>query len=136
MLLATDGSTASEKALGFLCRWLKALLAHPHEGLLRQHVDVVHVLPKFLEVGVQTMPFVQWSVDQLTRRGYSAEHHTLVGDPATEIQAAARFSSGLIVVGATGLGAQSGFFLGSVSTRIVQDGSCTTLVVRGRHGRG
>lgn len=135
-LLATDGSTASEEALGFLCRRIKALLAHPQEGLIRPHVDVVHVLPKFLEANVLTMPFVQWSVDQLTRCGYSAESHVLVGDPATELQAAAaRFSSDLIVVGATGLGALSRFFLGSVSTRVVQESLCTTLVVRGRHGR-
>lgn len=137
VLLATDGSITSDEAVGFLCRRIKALLAHPHEGLIRQHVDVVHVLPKFLEAGVQTMPFVQWAVEQLTRHGYSAEPHVLVGDPAAEIQAAAaKFSSDLIVVGATGLGALSRFFLGSVSTRVVQESLCTTLVVRGRHGRG
>jgi nucleotide-binding universal stress UspA family protein len=136
VLLATDGLTVSDEALGFLCRRIKALLAHPHESLIWLRVDVVHLLPKFLEAGVRTMPFIQWSVDQLTRRGYSAEQHVLVGDPATEIQAAAaRFSSDLILGGATGFGAQSEFFLGSVSTRVVKDGSWITLVVRGRHGR-
>jgi nucleotide-binding universal stress UspA family protein len=54
-----------------------------------------------------------------------------LGHPADEImKAAERHGTDLVVCGAKGLGAVARFFLGSVSTKLVQHSACSVLVVR------
>ena len=68
---------------------------------------------------------------KLTRSGFSSEGICRLGKPADEIiKAASQGKSNLIVMGAKGLGAVARFFLGSVSTRVVQRAAQTVLVVR------
>jgi nucleotide-binding universal stress UspA family protein len=54
-----------------------------------------------------------------------------LGHPADEvIKMADRHKADLMVTGAKGLGAIARFFLGSVSTKLIQHSSCSMLVVR------
>jgi nucleotide-binding universal stress UspA family protein len=67
----------------------------------------------------------------LAPRFGDAEGWVLEGDPRAEIiEAAERWNAHLVVVGARGLGAFSGFLLGSVSTAVVRHAACPVLVVK------
>ena len=74
---------------------------------------------------------VEDSAGKLLRAGYRFEQVPRLGNPADEIRKVAEtHEADLIVTGATGLGAIGRFFLGSVSTRVVQHATCSVLVVR------
>lgn len=68
---------------------------------------------------------------QLRDRGISIQPEVKAGDPAeTILDTAIRQKANLIIVGALGLRATLGIFLGGVAQKVVEYGHCPVLVVR------
>lgn len=128
LLLATDGSKSSERALQFMTREIRSRTS---TGMIE--VLVMHVIPflKYPEVREAGKALVHAYADRLARAGFRADEVAQLGNPADEImKVAERQKVDLIVAGAKGLGAVARFFLGSVSTNLVQHSNCSVLVVR------
>ena len=131
--LAIDGSPASAKALEFVLTTFQPDRSTGKGGRVSIHVSVVHVMPfmKYPEVREAGRKLVDQNVQKLVKAGFTAEPVCQLGKPAEEImEVAAKHHADLIVMGAKGLDAVSRFFLGSVSTRVVQHANCSVLVVR------
>jgi nucleotide-binding universal stress UspA family protein len=131
--LATDGSSASAKALEFLLTKFQPDRSTGKDGRVPIHVSVIHVMPyfKYPELKEAGRRLVEQSVRKLIKAGFTAEPACQLGKPAEEImKVASKHHADLIVMGAKGLGAIARFLLGSVSTRVVQHSSCSVLVVR------
>jgi nucleotide-binding universal stress UspA family protein len=143
IILATDGSEASVKALAFV------LTKFQPDRPVPIHVSVIHVIPRRplapfdigttipwtkqrgLKVKEESRKLVDQSVQKLIEAGFRAKPISRLGNPAEKImEAASKQQADLIVMGAQGLGALDRFFLGSVSTRVVQYANCAVLVVR------
>jgi nucleotide-binding universal stress UspA family protein len=149
IVLAIDGSEASGKALDFMLAKFQPDRLTGKGGRLPIRVSVIHVTPPRplapFDIGT-TIPWtkyrglkeketgrrlVEQSVRRLIAAGFKAKPVSLQGNPAEQImQAASQGHADLIVMGAKGLGAVDRFFLGSVSTRVVQHANCAVLVVR------
>ena len=131
--LATDGSSASAKALAFV---LTKFQPNRSTGKGREvpiHVSVIHVMPfvKYPGLKEANHTLIEESVRKLLKAGFTAEPVYQLGKPAEEImKVASKHHADLIVMGAKGLAAIDRFLLGSVSTRVVQHSSCSVLVVR------
>lgn len=131
IVLAVDGSAASDKAVRFVLRQLNPQPDGPDEEPIR--VIVVHVMPllKYPEVREAGRAVVRRYGDQIAKAGFQVLETPRLGKPADEILTVAkRHKADLIVTGAKGLGAIGRALLGSVSTRIVQHAGCSVLVVR------
>jgi nucleotide-binding universal stress UspA family protein len=129
IVLATDGSSSSARALAFMLAKFQPNQSAPEPI----HVNVVHVLPPVKYPGLKETgrKLVEGCIQKLVKAGYSAEPLCQVGKPEEEImKAASKQHADLIVMGAKGLGAIARFLLGSVSTRVVQRANCSVLVVR------
>lgn len=123
ILVATDGSAASQRALAVALRYADATGAEvvvqhvldvadevprPHEGFLKQVVE---------RMQLASQPRISYVLD--------------AGPPARRIvDRAASERCDLIVVGARGLGRVQGALLGSVSHRVVNTTGASVLVVR------
>lgn len=132
IVLATDGSKSSDKALRFLVRTLRGQQAGLN-GDLSIEVVVVHIMPflKYPEIKGTDQKLHRRYAERLIDAGYVVESISQLGHPADEIlRMAARKKADMIVTGAKGLGAIARFLLGSVSTKIVQHSVCSVLVVR------
>jgi nucleotide-binding universal stress UspA family protein len=149
IVLATDGSPASAKALEFVLSKLQPDRSIRKGRRVPIHVSVVHVIaPRPLapiDVGT-TIPWikqrrlkvketgrrlVKQSAQKLIKVGFTAEALCLLGNPAEKImKVASQQHADLIVMGAKGLADIDRFLLGSVSTRVVQHAHCAVLVVR------
>ncbi len=147
IVLATDGSEASAKALNFVLSTFQPDRSASSDGRAPVHVRVIYVrtpsplapvtikspipwikYPGLKDVGLK---LVERSVRKLVEAGFAAEAMRPLGKPAEEIlKAAATHHPDLIVMGAKGLSAVDRFVLGSVSTRVVQHANCAVLVVR------
>jgi len=131
ILLAIDGSAASDKAVRFLLRQFNpAPDGSEQEPLM---VTVVHVMPylKYPELREAGKAIGQRYVDKVITAGFQAQPALRLGKPADEILTVAKqHKVDLIVTGAKGLGAIGRVLLGSVSTRVVQHAGCSVLVVR------
>ena len=145
--LATDGSSASAKALAFVLTKFQPDRSTGKGRRVPIHVSVIHVVasrplapitirsmipwnkpPKLKDAGRR---LVEQSVRKLIKAGFTAEPLCQFGNPAEKIiKAASKQHADLIVMGAKGLAAIDRFLLGSVSTRVVQHSSCSVLVVR------
>ncbi len=145
--LATDGSAESAQALKFVLTMFQPDRSTGKGGRVPIHVSVIHVrmpsslapitikspipwikYPGLKEVGLK---LVEQSVRKLIKAGFTAESVRPLGKPAEEIvKAASTHCADLIVMGAQGLGAIDRFFLGSVSTRVVQHAKASVLLVR------
>ena len=131
VVLAVDGSSASKKALQFLLRSMKPFADVPDQKPIT--VTVTHVMrfaksPELREAGKAV---VRQCADRLEQAGYLVEERLRIGHAANEILNVAHDRKAeLIVTGARGLGAVGRFFLGSVSSRIVQHANCSVLVIR------
>lgn len=128
---ATDGSSASAKALEFLVAKFQSGRLSGKGGPI--HVSVIHVMPfiKYPELKEAGHKLVDRNLRKLVKAGFTAEPVYQLGKPAEEImKVAAKHHADVIVMGAKGLGAVARFLLGSVSTRVVQHSSCSVLVVR------
>lgn len=133
ILLATDGSASSEKALQFVLKKMQARRIGQSDAPLAIEVTVLHVMPflKYPEVKETGKALVHYYADKLAKAGYEVEEVSKLGHPADEImKVAEQHGIDLIVAGAKGLGAVARFFLGSVSMRLVQHNPCSVLVVR------
>jgi nucleotide-binding universal stress UspA family protein len=131
ILLAVDGSSASDKAVRFLLRNVQSQPEGPdHEPIT---VVVVHVMPflKYPEVKEAGQAIVRRYADRVAKAGFQILEAPQLGNPADEIlNVAKRHKADLIVTGAKGLGAIGRVLLGSVSTKLVQHSTCSVLVVR------
>lgn len=124
VLLATDGSKSSTKAVRFLV-----------EELRPENIEVVlvHVIPflRYPEVKEAGQALLDRDAERLVKAGYAVNGMLKLGHPADEIiKMADRQKVDLLVAGAKGLGAIARFFLGSVSAKLVQHSTCSVLVVR------
>lgn len=133
IILATDGSVASAKALEFVLTKLQPGRSTGKRGRVPIHVSVIHVEPsswnpELMGVGHRS---VERSVRKLLEAGFMAEPTYQLGKPAKAImQVASRQHADLIVIGAKGLGGIARILLGSVSTRVAEYATCSVLVVR------
>jgi nucleotide-binding universal stress UspA family protein len=133
MILATDGSDASAKALKFVLTKFQPDQSTNKGGRVAIHVSVLHVLPLVMRPGLKKArkTLLGHSVQKLIKAGFTAESLCYLGNPAEEImKVASQQHADLIVMGAQGLGAIARFFIGSVSTRVVQRTNVSVLVVR------
>ncbi|MEO6308866.1 MAG: universal stress protein [Nitrospiraceae bacterium] len=133
IILATDGSDASAKALRFVLSKFQPDRSTGKGGRVPIHVCVLHVMPVVMYPGLEaaSKTLLEQNVQKLTKAGFTAEPFCYLGNPAEEImKAASQQQADLIVMGAKGLGAIARFLLGSVSTRVVQHANCAVLVVR------
>ena len=147
IILATDGSAESAKALAFVLNKFQPDRSTGEGGQGPIHVSVTYVrmpsplapitvkstipwikYPGLKEVGRK---LVEQTVEKLIKAGFTAEALRSIGKPAEEImRVASKHQADLIVMGAKGLGAVDRFLLGSVSARVVQHANCAVLVVR------
>lgn len=133
VLLATDGSKASDKALRFLVKELRPRLIRHNDVVVDLEVVVMHVMPflAYPEVKETGKALVERYAEKLASAGYRVIETSKLGHPADEImKSAEKQKVDVIVAGAKGLGAVARFFLGSVSTKLVQHSACSVLVVR------
>jgi len=131
ILLAIDGSPASDKAVRFLIRYVNPAPDGPDREPVM--VTIAHVMPflKYPELREAGNMLVQRYVDKVAKAGFQVGESMKLGKPADEILTEAkREKVDLIVTGAKGLGAIGRVLLGSVSTRVVQHAACSVLVVR------
>ncbi len=131
IVLAIDGSPASDKAVRFLVRHVAPQMNGPEVEPV--NVVVVHVMPflKYPEVREAGKAIVRRYADKLAKAGFQVQEAPKLGKPADEIlKVAKQHKADVIVTGAKGLGAIGRVLLGSVSTRVVQHSSCSVLVVR------
>ena len=124
ILLATDASKSSDKALRFLI-----------QGLRPTGVEViaVHIMPplKYPELKEAGEGLLNRDADRLLKAGYTVTETLRLGHAADEIlKVAERNKVNLVVVGAKGLGAVARFFLGSVSTKLLHHTTSSILIVR------
>jgi nucleotide-binding universal stress UspA family protein len=128
ILVATDGSPSSRKALEFLTKQFQLTSeADPIDILL------VHVMPflRYPEIKEAGKALLEHDAARLEKAGYRVRTIPRLGRPAEEIlKVARREKPDLIVTGAKGLGAVGRFLLGSVSTKVVQHSTHSVLVVR------
>ena len=130
ILFATDGSKESDKALRFL---LTKLQPDAREVLEPIDVVVTHAVPSFNYPDLKEAGghLVEGCANKLIEAGYVVDEVVRRGKPADEIlKVAAKKKVDLIVTGAKGMGAVARFLLGSISTKVLQHGSCSVLVVR------
>lgn len=136
ILLATDGSGSSERALAF------AILLAQETGA---SLEIVSVRPQWSRAGVGT-PTLELgkedapahAAESATTRarcaGVASTAHVLDGDTVTCIvDAARRLRAELLVVGSRGRGSLSGAMLGSVSQALVRRSPIPVTIVRHAH---
>lgn len=148
IILATDASEASAKALAFVMHKLPLDRSTDEGRPVPIHVSVVHVMArrplapiefrfsapwikseKKMKDGARRL--VKQSAEQLIKAGFTAEPICKIGDPAEEIlRVAGKQGADLIVMGAKGLGTIDRVLLGSVSMQVLQYAHCPVLVVR------
>ncbi|HXV69685.1 MAG TPA: universal stress protein [Nitrospira sp.] len=131
IVLAIDGSPASNKAVRFLIRQINPVPDGPEREPVM--VTVVHVMPylKYPELREAGNAVMRRSVDKLAKAGFQVCEAMRLGKPADEIlTVAGEHRADVIVTGAKGLGAIGRVLLGSVSTRVVQHAASSVLVVR------
>ena len=133
IILATDGSDASAKALKFVLSKFQPDRSTGKGRRVPIQICVLHVMPVVMYPGLEaaSKTLLEQNVQKLTKAGFTAEPLCYLGNPAEEImKAASQQQADLIVMGAKGLGAIARFLIGSVSTRVVQHANCAVLVVR------
>lgn len=128
ILVATDGSPSSKKALQFLAKQLTA-----KSGAKPPVILLVHVMPflRYTMVKEAGEQLLAQEAAKLEKVGYRVRQFPCVGPAAEEIMKVAnREQPDLIVTGAKGQSAVARFLQGSVSTKLVQQSACSVLVVR------
>lgn len=131
ILLAIDGSPASDKAVRFLLRYVNPAPDGPDREPVM--VTIAHAMPflKYPELREAGKLLVQRYADKAAKAGFQVRESMRLGKPADEILTEAKQEKvDLIITGAKGLGAIGRVLLGSVSTRVVQHAACSVLVVR------
>ncbi|MGH7231674.1 MAG: universal stress protein [Nitrospiraceae bacterium] len=124
LIFATDGSKSSKKAVRFLSEEFRP------QGI---EVELVHVIPslKHSKLKDASRALVHRDAERLEKVGYTVSEVVKAGHPSEKIiKVAERRKADLIIAGAKGLGAIARFFLGSVSTKLVQHSPCSVLIIR------
>lgn len=139
VLLAVDGSDDARAAATYLTH-----LPLPPAALVRvvsvvtlppSPIDIPTVRAYYDSLGAEAQRIVDEARARLPK-GVSTETRVAEGEPRdTIVREAVEWSADLVVVGARGLGALSGFLLGSVSTAVARHAPSAVLVVKGRPGR-
>ena len=127
IVLAVDGSKASDRAVQFVLRELRP---SKRQGI---EVTVLHILPPFAysQAAVAGLALAHRYARKLAAMRYRVKIMPRPGDPAEEIVKAAKsLKADLLVAGAKGLSAVGRFLLGSVSTKLVRHSPCSILIVR------
>jgi nucleotide-binding universal stress UspA family protein len=131
VLVAYDGSDASQRALERVTRFMKdadvaiVTVARP---IYRDPRYTGYADPKDEEEQRHVLSAAR---DALARAGIQATGYAPVGDPADEILAAAKaFEAELIVMGARSLGTVGRLVLGSVSTKVMHESDGDVLIVK------
>lgn len=137
LLLALDGSKASERALEFLRREFRPTVSGRKVTVL-----VTHVRPP-MTVSAAVAPGVKASAEgaarallddaaaRLEKAGFRTDTALEEGAPAEAItKVAERRKADLIVCGAKGLSGVAAFVLGSVSLKLAEQSRANTLVLR------
>lgn len=131
ILIAYDGSDASQRALDRVTRFMKeadvaiVTVARP---IYRDPPYTGYADPKDEE---EQRRLLFAARDTLARAGIGAAGFAPVGDPADEILAAAKaFEAELIVIGARSLGTVGRLVLGSVSTKVMHESESDVLIVK------
>ncbi|MFO0700708.1 MAG: universal stress protein [Nitrospira sp.] len=128
ILFATDGSSASGKALQFLLKRFK-----PAAGGKPLVILLVHVMPflRYTAVKEAGEQLLAQEAAKLEKAGYRVRQFPCVGPAAEEIMKVVNIEQpDLIVTGAKGRSAVARFLQGSVSLKLVQQPPCSVLVVR------
>jgi nucleotide-binding universal stress UspA family protein len=128
ILVATDGSPSSTKALRFLTKHFKVTSDDKPVVIL-----LVHVMPflRYTMVKEAGEHLLAEEAAKLEKAGYRVRQFPCVGPAAEEIMKVVnREQPDLIVTGAKGRTAVARFLQGSVSTKLVQQSACSVLVVR------
>jgi nucleotide-binding universal stress UspA family protein len=127
ILLAVDGSKASEDAARFLIKHIDPIKTR------RIEVIVLLILPPFAYTRATkaAMALTHRYAQKLEATGYIVKESIQAGDPAEEIIKASKSSQAdLLVVGAKGLGGVTRFLLGSVSSKLLRHSPCSILIIR------
>lgn len=141
VLVATDGSTFSQDALGRLGDFLPAktqevlittVIPNPNTGAIG------FVGPPYIDYGVlaeqlrqEAQAILERSAAVIKAQGYQTRGVYREGDPANEIlELAQEEGVQLIVVGSHGRTGVRRFLLGSVSDRITTHANCSVLVIK------
>ncbi len=131
ILIAYDGSEASQRALERVARFMKdadVALVTVARPIYQDPRYTGYADPKDEEEQRQVLYAAR---DILARSGIAATGYAPVGDPADEIIATAKtFEANLIVIGARSLGSVGRLVLGSVSTKVMHESDCDVLVVK------
>jgi nucleotide-binding universal stress UspA family protein len=124
LVLAVDGSKASEKAVQFVLRQFDP-------GKPPAELKLIHVMPffRYPELKSAGKALLARYAKRMEAAGYRVVEAPKLGDPAEELIKASR-QADLLIAGAKGLGAVARFFLGSVSNKLVHHSVCSVLVVR------
>lgn len=156
VLFAVDGSKSSEHALRILKRYpflagrevhvmhvlppvdeeeLRLPERRPVQGFTAAAAPIVAEPSPALQTEVEVrdgQALIEHVVDSLKASGIEASGCIAYGDPAAEIIRYANENAiDMIVAGGRGLGAVRGWFLGSVSRKLVHYASCSVLVEKG-----
>jgi nucleotide-binding universal stress UspA family protein len=131
ILVAYDGSEASERALERVRRFMKeadvavVTVARP---IYRAAPYTGYTDPEDEEEARRRLIAAR---DRLERDGIAASGYASVGDAAEEILRTAQvFAAELIVLGARSFGTIGRLVLGSVSTKVMHESQCDVLIVK------
>lgn len=139
ILVAIDGSDASNKALDTACRLAKASGAELHLVHSPQ-VETMAVAVGYSVVDVPVTPekiaeagkaVSAAAVDRAKTHGVVPQETTVAGGEAADdiLQSAKLNDVDLIVMGRRGLGSVASLFLGSVSQKVSRGAECSVLTV-------
>jgi nucleotide-binding universal stress UspA family protein len=131
ILVAYDGSDASQRALERVIRFMKeaeVALVTVARPIYRDPRYTGYADPKDED---EQRRVLFGARDALASAGIAATGYAPVGDPADEILAAAKtFEAELIVMGARSLGTVGRLVLGSVSTKVMHESDSDVLIVK------
>jgi nucleotide-binding universal stress UspA family protein len=141
VLVATDGSEYSQRALGRLGEFLPArtesvllvnVSPNPTAGAVGlvgpPYIDYAALADQLRAEGQQIL---EKGAEAIAAQGYQVRQVFREGDPATEILELAQSEGvGLIVVGSHGRTGMRRFLLGSVSDKITTHAPCSVLVIK------
>lgn len=151
VLLATDGSTPARVAVDIVANWLLFAGAQirvlgigspppKYAGQVLSPVEMSAVQDDWANATKTTIEdVVGEAVEQLTASRRDVQGKVRIGDPHSQIVAAARaWRTDLVVIGATGQSPLRSILLGSVARRILHRATASVLIARApsREGSG
>jgi nucleotide-binding universal stress UspA family protein len=137
LLLATDGSRLSHRAVDYVCRLARTCPLDVHllnvqprivSGIVRSLISQAQIEAYYRIEGAAAL---RGAVRRLERSNIDPELHITAGPPAEAIVAVARETGcSRIVMGSRGLGAAGSLFMGSVAYGVVQRAHVPVTLVK------